>query len=768
MATVFLDVDDEITSAAARIRTAEDVELAIVLPAGSRIATSRINFRLLAHEATTRSRRLSIVAPEASARALAASAGLPVFATVAEYEEARGGGPEAPPEPPLQEPPRPPARDSSAAAAGAAVAAAGAASAGLARGGAPARACPVRACAPRAGAPARPAEPPAATTTAGSSPQPSPGAEPAGGGRPQGEAARPRGAVGASTGLGGVGASASRPRRRRWPLVLASLLAVGILGSAGAAVGYVLLPTATVELTLAAEPVGPISFVAVADPDAVTVDVASATIPATRISFPLSATGSFEATGKRVETTRAAGQVRWTNCDPTRAYTIPRGTVARTPSGIAFATQEAVFVPVAIIDPPRITCSNRTVDVLAAREGPAGNVAAGTITVVPGEYNDVVVKVVNPAATSGGTREEFPTVVEKDVAAAIATLTKQLDAQLAEVAADPPGTPEGATVYPETARRGEPTPSEPASEIVGREVATFELTLTAEGTVVAADPAPIEELAQDRIAAEVPDGMTLREGSTRTTIGSGEAAGETILYPVTASAEAVREISEEEVRTLVKGATPAEAEEALAPYGTVEVVLWPDWVTTITTVDARLTVSVEGVPPAEPTVTPAADAKRRSAGIRQPAPGRIAAGDRRPVTRLLGIDLGTRRVGLAIAEEGDLRARPLTTIAAPADHRGRCRGAREDRGRERRRRARRGVSARHAGHRGRDGGRDATMGPRHRASDRTCRSACATNGSPATWPSRASARPVAAGREGRRARSAGRPTGRASIARPRR
>jgi putative Holliday junction resolvase len=33
------------------------------------------------------------------------------------------------------------------------------------------------------------------------------------------------------------------------------------------------------------------------------------------------------------------------------------------------------------------------------------------------------------------------------------------------------------------------------------------------------------------------------------------------------------------------------------------------------------------------------------------------------VTRLLGIDLGTRRVGLAIAEEGDVRARPLATLA---------------------------------------------------------------------------------------------------------
>jgi putative pre-16S rRNA nuclease len=32
------------------------------------------------------------------------------------------------------------------------------------------------------------------------------------------------------------------------------------------------------------------------------------------------------------------------------------------------------------------------------------------------------------------------------------------------------------------------------------------------------------------------------------------------------------------------------------------------------------------------------------------------------VTRLLGIDLGTRRVGLATAEEGDERARPLATV----------------------------------------------------------------------------------------------------------
>src|SRR5829696_9054918 len=89
MATiVYLDAEDEITSAASRIRAAGDTRVGLVLPFGSRVATSRINFRLLAREAQANGRRLDIVAPDASARALAASAGLAVFGSVGEYESA--------------------------------------------------------------------------------------------------------------------------------------------------------------------------------------------------------------------------------------------------------------------------------------------------------------------------------------------------------------------------------------------------------------------------------------------------------------------------------------------------------------------------------------------------------------------------------------------------------------------------------------------------------------------------------------------------------
>ena len=87
---IYLDTDDEITSAAARIRAVEGRRVAVVLPLGSRVATSRINFRLLARDAQTHEKRLSIVAGDAATRALAASAGLPVFATIAEYESSLG------------------------------------------------------------------------------------------------------------------------------------------------------------------------------------------------------------------------------------------------------------------------------------------------------------------------------------------------------------------------------------------------------------------------------------------------------------------------------------------------------------------------------------------------------------------------------------------------------------------------------------------------------------------------------------------------------
>ena len=600
MAIFYLDVDDEITSAAARIRGTGDLAVVLVLPAGSRIATSRINFRLLAREAQQRSRRLSIVAPDASARVLAATAGLPVYASTMEYESSLperadvGGEVAGPPSVPgaglaVQLPA--PAPDAGPAVAQARrllsdeLAARDAALAGGVGGGGP-----------------------------GSTPRATPsvrdldrGDRRVGAPGPRATAAR----LGPSTGLGPERDQAPTPRpphRRRTALLVGLLLLVAFLGVAGGAAAYILLPSASIVLTVRSAPLAPVEFVATADPAATNPDPTTAVVPALGLQIPLAASGTFKSTGKRVDEAPATGSVRWTNCDPTRAYTIPRGTLVRTRAGVAFATDEAVFLPVAppTTTPGRYVCQDRAVNVTAAKTGPAGNVAAGTITVIPGQYNSVVLTIRNPAPTSGGIRDEFPKVTQKDVTAALAALEKQLDAQLVAEAAAPAALPAGSTAFPETATRGAATPTLDPTTLIDQEVAQFDLGVTATGTVVAVDQAPILALGEARLAAAVPAHRDMLAGSVLVTVGPGSVDGQRVRFGVTARAESAPRVDESALRTQLKGRSPAEARAILAAYGDTTVTLWPDWVTTIPTSDSRVELRVVGLADLGPTRVPSA------------------------------------------------------------------------------------------------------------------------------------------------------------------
>ncbi len=96
MAVWYLDNDDEITDAVARLRGADDEHVVFVVPPGSRIATGRMNFKLLAREAENRALHLAIASPDEQVRALAASAGVLAAVTPDEAEAALERGDEAP------------------------------------------------------------------------------------------------------------------------------------------------------------------------------------------------------------------------------------------------------------------------------------------------------------------------------------------------------------------------------------------------------------------------------------------------------------------------------------------------------------------------------------------------------------------------------------------------------------------------------------------------------------------------------------------------
>jgi len=587
MAIFYLDIDDEITSAAARIRGTEDLGVVLVLPSGSRIATSRINFRLLAREAQQRSRRLSIVTPDASARALAATAGLPVYASTMEYESSldepagvgeEHAGPAVVPVAGVAVQPSAPPPD-----VGPSVAQAR-------------RLTPDELAAREAALAGGVGDSPSVQSVraAQSAPGGGRGARYAATPEPHVVPARPDASTGPAAERGPL--EPPRPRRRHRTALIVVVLLVAFLGVAGGAAAYLLLPTASIVLTIRPAPLAPVEFVATADPAVTATDPAAAVVPAMRLQIPLAANGTFPATGKRVDEAPAVGSVTWTNCDPTRSYSLPKGTLVRTVAGIAFGTDETVFLPVAILNPPRIACQDRVVSVTAAKTGTAGNVPAGTITVIPGQYNSVVISVRNPAPTSGGIRNEFPKVTQKDVTAALAALGTQLDAQLAAGAAAPPGLPAGSTAFPQTATRDAATPTVDTTTLVGQEVAQFDLGVTSTGTVVTVDQGPILALGAARLAAAVPAGSGMVAGSAQVTVGSGTVDGQRVHFGVTARGESVPRVDQAALRTQLLGRSPADARAILAAYGDAAVTLWPGWATTIPTLDARVELQVTSQP----------------------------------------------------------------------------------------------------------------------------------------------------------------------------
>ena len=588
---LYVDVDDEITSAAARIRRSEGSRVVLVLPYGSKVATSRINFRLLARDALIHEKRLSIVAPDGATRALAASAGLPVFASVAEYEGSLEDGDQA--------------RAGRAAAAAAAAGVAGAKGAKRAKGAKGAKSAAkddAEPDAPPEDVEAEPVTEPDATDATVVMAVPTAAAARAASASPATESV-----VRPAPSIPVIGSTRSVPRA---PLLIGTAFAA--LALLVAAVGaYVLLPSASVVVTPREQSVGPQTLSVVADATASEVDPEAGVVPADLISVDVSAQDTFESTGVRVERTRATGRVTFQSLDTSRTNTIPKGSIVSTEGGVQFRTLQSARLPRANVVPPlSINPSSASVAVEAVRNGTPGNVPANAITVVPQAEDPSITQVRNPDPTSGGSRTEFPQVEQEDIDKAIEALQEQLAASFQDELRDPSIAPPDTTIFEDTAVLGEATPSVDTAGLVGQELESFELGLTSTGTVVAVDPSPVESIAQTRLESFVSPGYQLVDGSVRIDPGAPVIEGQTVRFPVTVEASQVQIPDAAELKRLILGKPFDEARSILAPFGDVELKLWPDWVTSVPTLDARVDVEVQSPLPIEiiePSAEPATE-----------------------------------------------------------------------------------------------------------------------------------------------------------------
>lgn len=579
MTVCYLEVDDEITDAVARLRSAEDRDFILFLPAGSRVATSRINLRLLAREGQERDVTVAVVSPEAGVRSLAISAGMPAYASVEEAETALDdagltGS-------------RVSTADAGAAASPAAAAALppqAAAAPPPARDGAPspAQAPGVRAATLPRGAP---------TGRGGATlektrilPRSTASAVPM-------TAGRLAGATGQGMPVAGpVPAEAPpwaheapvrgrpRPRRRSaWGLLL-RLAILGALVGGAAYAAYLFLPNASITLRPRTETAGPLTIQVIADPETAVPDTAAGLVPAERIDIPLSATESFASTGTEVVQTRATGEVRLTSENTLFEVPIPEGTRVATRAGVEFETTESVTIPQASFatGPASLQAAIR-----AVRPGPDGNVPAGEVTELPGPIAEQLVVATNPESTTGGRRSETPVVSRADYDAAVEELSQRLDEQLASALADPDNTPRGLRMFPETATRDEVTLDVAAGDLVGQAIDTFSLTAGARATVLAVDETLVAEAAADRLAADLPPEVRLFPESVTTSVGEAQVRSGTIVYEVTAQGEQYVPLDTAALVEAIRGKKVSEARVILETHGSVEITPWPDFIDTV-------------------------------------------------------------------------------------------------------------------------------------------------------------------------------------------
>jgi hypothetical protein len=537
MAVCYLEVDDEITTAIGRLRSVTDGEAIIVVPAGSRIATSRINFKLLAREALERRLNVAAVSEEPQVRALAISAGLPAYDSIRTAEQAlttfrdqdRRLAERIRPTMPREHP------DASL------------------RDFGLTRVMPV----------------PAASA---------PSAERA---VPQDTAVMPKGAAARS-------ARRARPRRRgrAAPILVVVLLVLLVVGVGYGA--YVFLPTASITVRPVAAPIQVPPFTVTADPDVAVVDTVNGVIPAQSLTVPVHVSGTFPATGIQTRDIRAAGSVRFKSENTLNAVPIPTDTVVATADGVEFATQTDVTIAKASFatGPTQVD-----VDVKAVKGGTAGNVDAGTVTVVPADLAPQLISVTNPDAMTGGKHVETQVVSQDDYDGAVATLTTNLQSALATALADPASVPRGLVVYPATAQLGASQPDQDGTTLVGVDEATFALALDASARVVAVNESPINDIAQARLRSVLKPGQKLVSDVSATNDG-GSVVGQTVVYSVTATGLGYVDPDPQAILAAVRGKSPANARAALAQFGQADVSVWPEFIDHLPDQSARISITI--------------------------------------------------------------------------------------------------------------------------------------------------------------------------------
>ena len=346
--------------------------------------------------------------------------------------------------------------------------------------------------------------------------------------------------------------------------------------------GAVLLPAATITIVPHAVPLGLIEYDLTIDDAERIAGAAEAALPPCRP--PASCIRSrFPPRGASRSST---GRSRRRRCR--RAV---RGSREQ-----AFATQADVEVARgAPTGQGTIRAGETSVEVAAAAVGPAANVPAGAINTIVVASLDARLRgfpentqstVLNAAPTAGGVDTTGPEITQADVDPAVAAITEEVTAEVADALEPTRGTvlPTRSIPPPRQQSRDSRASSAPGtSRKSSLNGSLYDRRWTPRDEVVAAAE---EQLAAD--ASALPTDHELLPAATEVTIREARVDGNALVVTgrVTGASAAVAD--PERILGLIRGQSASDANAALEAIGPADVDLWPGWVGTVPELDWRI------------------------------------------------------------------------------------------------------------------------------------------------------------------------------------
>ncbi len=380
--------------------------------------------------------------------------------------------------------------------------------------------------------------------------------------------------------------AAAAPRRAVGARLVALLVLLALLGGVAFGVVYLALPSATVTLAPATRQVAA-EMEIVAVPGLTEIDYGAGQIPASSVVVEIEGTAETTTTDRRdIPDARASGSVVFAN-KTNEAVVIPKDTIVRTGSGTPVR-----FYTVTDVELPAQRGAHGRVNIIAVEPGPAGNVGRATINQVEGEAS-FKVDVLNDERTTGGTVKRVNVVALDDQVRLKAELVERLkreayarlQGQLTALEFIPAETLQLAIV------------NEQYSHNVGEatDVLSLRLAIRAAGTLVGGEEA--NTLMLHMLERDTPAGYKIAPATLRFAPGEVLAVeGATVRFRMQASGTALSDISEEQVRSIIRGKTVAEAREVLLDrwefHEPPQLAVSPEWINRVPWLAYRITVQI--------------------------------------------------------------------------------------------------------------------------------------------------------------------------------